>query len=180
MICMRNFLYNKSDIIVAVFIVVVAAIIIWFRVDAIMAYPSAGTPDADLGTSVSSGNSGELTGAAITSESAVGRGAAIGGPGAAITDDAVQPPTEIPAEETPLAEPPPPPPPATPVRFEVRAGEASSTIAQHLQSAGLVTSAQDFLNVANSAGKITALRAGVFEIPPGASVDEIVRILTGS
>jgi phage tail tape-measure protein len=180
MFCMRNFLYNKSDIFVAVLIVVVAAVIIWFRVDAIMAYPSAGTPDTELGSSVNTAGTENITASAITSGGAVASGTAIEGTAAAITNDTVQPTEEIPPVEAPLAEPPPPPPPATPVRFEVRAGEASSTIAQNLQSAGLVASAQDFINVAQSAGKITALRAGVFEIPPGASVDEIVRILTGS
>jgi len=35
----KNFLYNKNDIIVALIILVIAAAIIYFRINAIMDYP---------------------------------------------------------------------------------------------------------------------------------------------
>jgi hypothetical protein len=164
---MRNFLYNKSDILIAVIIIVVAAIIIWTRVDAIMG------PDKTDGepSNVSSGE--ELpppdtgpTDGAITEEPPVGDEAA----------GAEQPPAEgdgteaPPEDEGSLDE--------EPVEFTVEVGSAASRVADDLESMGLVESADVFLAELTAQNAETKLKAGTFEIAPGTSVADIVKKLT--
>jgi cell division protein YceG involved in septum cleavage len=158
-------MYSKSDIVVAVVIIVIAALIIWFRVDAIMEYPSSGSPGSQIASKTSELSDPDAVASPVTD-------GAVDEPSeeAAASEAAVEPPPEPPVEETP--------PPPTETTFEVKSGEATSTIANNLANANLVPSASDFLNAVKSAGAETRLKAGTFKIPGGSSVDQIVQILT--
>ncbi|MDR2162691.1 MAG: endolytic transglycosylase MltG [Clostridiales Family XIII bacterium] len=174
---MRNFLYNKSDILIALIIIAVAAIIIWTRVDAIM---SAGD--------------GEKGSPAATSEESSNT------PPAPDTNETQQPITESeapPDEATPPADdesspdgegevtadegnPPEDEAPADedPVEFTVEVGSAASTVAEDLEASGLVESAGAFLDELKAQGAEKKLKAGTFKIKPGTSMADIVKKLT--
>ncbi|MDR0851422.1 MAG: hypothetical protein LBN36_02890 [Clostridiales Family XIII bacterium] len=167
-------MYSKSDIIVAIVIILIAALIIWFRVDAIMVYPSSDTsgtiiaqdPGADDG-------SGSAAGIPVVT------GGGIGTPSGDAPVDTVtpEPITEPPAPPVDTT-PPPTPPPTETTQFVVNSGEATSTIASNLAAAGLVSSSTDFLNAVKAVGAETRLKAGTFQIPAGSNIDQIIQILT--
>ena len=57
-------------------------------------------------------------------------------------------------------------------------GNVSSTVAGYLYKAGLVDSASDFDNYIQNVKKDRIIMCGTFEIPVGASYDEIINIIT--
>ncbi|MDR2610889.1 MAG: hypothetical protein LBC58_05480 [Clostridiales Family XIII bacterium] len=158
---MRNFLYNKSDILVALVIVVVAIIIIWSRIDAIMGSDSAADKKPAKTT--------EQEGAADTGEDA------------SADDNTVQPPdanTEQPSDtETPPADTTQTPAAGEVVKFSVKSGMSSGEIASALKDAGLVASVEEFNTAMHAQSAETKLRAGTFDIPAGSTPDQIVSIL---
>lgn len=85
-----------------------------------------------------------------------------------------QPPTTAP-EPAPTPEPPPAP---AVVSFVVEEGSSSQEIAAHLKQLGLIQDEQAFLNQVTASGKETALKAGSFELPQGASLDVVIQKLT--
>jgi cytoskeletal protein RodZ len=166
---MKNFLYNKSDIFVALVIIAVAALIIWTRVDAIMDFPG--------GNAEASAQTGEVdipdTDGAIQDATSAG----------AVDETTAQPAPDTdadtdtnPATSTDAAEQPAQP--AEPVQFVVQVGQATSTIADNLVAAGLISSKAEFLSTVSSMGVESKLKAGTFNIQPGTSVTDIINILT--
>jgi hypothetical protein len=170
---MRNFLYNKSDIIVALSIIVVAGLIIWSRVDAIMAYPSGvdtellpnnQTGQQEDDTQTPSDNEGAGTDNGDSSDQNTGAQGTSG------TDTAVENGTgngDTPSTAT------------EPVQFTITLGQTTSVIAENLFNAGLVSSEEAFLSEVTAQGAEKRMRAGTFTIPAKATVQEIVRILAG-
>jgi hypothetical protein len=158
---MRNFLYNKSDILVAAVIVIVAIIIIWSRIDAIMS-----SEDAEAKTP------------AKTTTEAKG--------GEDTDDNTVQPPDNS-AEQTPTTDTPQQTEPSqtatqTPavgdtVKFKVKSGMASGEIANALKEAGLIASIEEFNAAMSAKNAEKKLRAGTYNIPVGSTPDQIVTIL---
>jgi hypothetical protein len=158
---MRNFLYNKSDILIAVIIIVVAAVIIWTRVDAIMG------PDKESGETPNV--AAEETPAPDTTptEGAVGEQ-----PVDSQTPESEGTPEEgTPDDEEAITD-------EEPIEFVVEVGSAASTVADDLESMDLVESADVFLTELTAQNAETKLKAGVFEITPGTSVSDIVKKLT--
>ncbi|MDR0357759.1 MAG: hypothetical protein LBH63_05280 [Clostridiales Family XIII bacterium] len=160
---MRNFLYSKSDIFVAIAIIAVAGLIIWSRVDAIMEFPGG---DEATGTKIT--DSEETTPAQIEESETPS------------TDDSssTQPPenTEGVTGENSEEQPPEQP---TSAKFVVEIGQATSEIASNLSEEGLIKSTDEFLSAVNEMNAESKLKAGGFDIPTGASVTDIVNILTG-
>ncbi|MDR1028521.1 MAG: endolytic transglycosylase MltG [Clostridiales Family XIII bacterium] len=152
---MKNFLYNKSDLFVALAIIVIAAFIIWTRINAIMDFPSNENPDA------------ETNNAAVAGEDAVD-------PDAATDPNAT---TESPADAGNASNDPPAQQPAA-VQFVVEPGQATSTIADNLLAANLIPTKEEFLSAVRSMGVESRLKAGTFNIPTGMSVPDIINILT--
>lgn len=162
---MRNFLYNKSDILIAIVIIAVAAIIIWTRVDAIMGTPDEGGKDLPT----------------VSEETST--------PGAADVSNGVEaPPVVDPnepdqeegastegedtdAEEDAVAD-------GETVEFTVEVGSAASTVANDLEAQGLVDSADAFIKELEAQNAVTKLKAGTFKIKSGASIADIVKKLT--
>jgi cell division protein YceG involved in septum cleavage len=165
---MRNFLYNKSDILVAVIIIVVAAIIIWTRVNAIMDTPkeAGDKPANNTEQNVADQSGGTTTPAAVTSPPATET--TDGG----VTEGNPPPPDSEPSgDEDGAAE-------GETVQFTVDVGSAASTVADNLASKGLVDSADAFLNELKAQNAETKLKAGNFKIKSGTSVADIVKKLT--
>ncbi|MDR1068507.1 MAG: endolytic transglycosylase MltG [Clostridiales Family XIII bacterium] len=163
---MRNFLYNKSDVLVAAVIVIVAIIIIWSRIDAIM---KSDNPSATKQP------------AKTTTEQA--------GTDAAADDDTVQPPAgdagagsqgTTAADQTSTGEGMAPLADGTEVTLTVQSGMSSDQIAVALKDAGLIASSDEFNTAVTAKGAEKKLRAGSFKIPAGSSVDAIIDILTKS
>jgi septal ring-binding cell division protein DamX len=161
---MRNFLYNKSDILAAAVIIIVAIIIIWSRIDAIL--------DSDNVASTK-------TPAKTTQET--GEDAAVD-PNLPADDNTVQPSgddaTVNPDEGTATEEPTNTPAAGEVVTFKVKSGMASGQIATALKEAGLIASTEEFNKAINDKNVATKLKAGTFKIPAGSSIDQIVEILT--
>jgi len=161
---MRNFLYNKSDILIAIVIIAVAAVIIWTRVDAIMGTPDEKSKDTPTVTSettptppaVTDGSNGGEAPEVLPTPDEEEDGTTTD---SGVTDDPVTGDEE-------------------PVEFTVDVGSAASTVANDLEAAGLVESADAFINELEKQNAVTKLKAGTFKIPVGASVSEIVKKLT--
>jgi hypothetical protein len=63
------------------------------------------------------------------------------------------------------------------VKIEIKAGEFSDTVSQKLFQAGLISDAAAFNKYLTQKGADQNLRVGVYEIPAGATQDEILDIL---
>ncbi|MDR1292886.1 MAG: hypothetical protein LBJ91_05810 [Clostridiales Family XIII bacterium] len=169
---MRNFLYNKSDILIAIIIIAAAAIIIWSRVDAIM-----GSDEGDDGASPAVAAGEELPAPDVeTSEGAVvetppPEGGEVAGETPVDGGEALDPDGEATDGEAPVED-------GESIEFTVEVGSAASTVADDLASSGLVESSEAFLNELTAQNAETKLKAGTFEIVPGTSVADIVKKLT--
>jgi len=180
---MRDFFYNKGDVLIAVLIIIVAAVIIYFRVGIVM--------DTEPGERLKSLFSPILT--MITGEKT--------------PDDATEEEPEVPAitepvtpdatepsegsgttqDQTPAAEEPPatteepaePPPAAADISITIVAGDVASTIADKLLAAGAISDKQAFLAEVDAQNAASRLKQGTFTIPAGSSVSDIVKILVG-
>lgn len=63
------------------------------------------------------------------------------------------------------------------VKIEIKTGEYSDVISRKLFEAGLIEDAEAFNSYLTKKGADDSLRVGVFEIPKGATEDEIIQIL---
>jgi hypothetical protein len=162
---MRNFLYNKSDILIAIIIIAAAAIIIWTRVDAIMGSdeessdPAQNVAAEDLPAPDTETSEGAVDASAEGGETPLPDGETVNPDGSA-TDG------EAPVEG------------GEPIEFTVEVGSAASTVADDLESSGLIEASDAFLSELTAQNAETKLKAGTFEIVPGTSVSDIVKTLT--
>lgn len=166
---MRNFLYNKSDLIVALFIIVIAGLIIWSRVDAIMAYPSGVDTELLLNNQTNQqGDDAQTLPDGEASGTDAGSDQNAGEQNESETDSGDGAGSENTAGTT-----------TAPVQFTITLGQTTAVIAENLFNAGLVSSQEVFLDEVTAQGAEKRLRAGTFTIPAQATVQEIVRILAG-
>lgn len=63
------------------------------------------------------------------------------------------------------------------VQIEIKAGDVSATVSQTLLKAGLISDAEAFNDYLTRKGVDQNLRVGVYQIPVGATQDEIIEIL---
>jgi hypothetical protein len=165
---MRNFFYNKSDILIAIIIIAVAAVIIWSRVNAIMDSGDDGKESQVVNAGDQVVPDVESTGGAVTDEQPTGEEQTSEGEqtteeGEGTTEDETS--DDEPADDKP-------------VKFTVEIGSSASVVADDLEAAGLVESADAFLKELKSQNAETKLKAGTFKIKPGTAVTEIVKKLT--
>lgn len=157
----KDFIYDKNDLLVALAIVAVAAFIIMIRVDIIMAYPLTVSLDdkpADH-IPVVSPNMPDNTNSDSTP----------------VSEDPDEPQEgDIP----PTVEQPPAESNVGKVSIYIEYGSTGSQIAQLLIDAGLIDTKETFYNAVTNAGADTKLQAGNFKIPSNATPAEIVRIIT--
>lgn len=64
------------------------------------------------------------------------------------------------------------------VSLTIDDSDTSSTVAEKLQQAGLVSSADEFESYVDESGKATAIRSGTFQIPTGSTNEQILNIIT--
>ncbi len=194
----KDFIYDKNDLLVALMIVALATFIIVLRVDVIMAYPSSSgtvtdssntenkpplSEEISMGGSHSDGNDDETDGNQEGNET---EGELIGeenspekeSPG---QDDAEQAGQNHEENDQPKPELPKPENPAEGeglVSIYIKSGSTGSDIAKLLINAGLIKSREEFYDAVRAAGADTRLQAGNFKIPANASPEEIVKIIT--
>ena len=144
---LKDIFYDKHDILVAVVILIIAALVILWRVDAIMAYPQ---------TLVASAAGNEDIGADNTPSGTDTTGSAVSDPngtsGSAIDN------IEICA-------------------IYVNYGESLDVVAQNCVAAGLVGSTDEFMTAVNSMGAGGAIQAGQHHIPSNVTPEELVQYL---
>jgi len=179
---MRDFFYNKGDVLIAVLIIIVAAVIIYFRVGVVM--------DSEPGEKLKSLFAPLIT--AITGEKSPDEEPAAEEPVASepVTPEATEPSagTDTAQEQTPVVEEPPvqeeppaepPPAAAADIKITIAAGDIASTIADKLLAAGAITDKQAFLAEVDAQNAASKLKQGTFTIPAGSSAKDIVSILVG-
>jgi hypothetical protein len=169
---MRDFIYGKSDVLVALLIVAIAGTVIFTRVNAIMEYPSRVAAETEA-QAAEDADDAEAEGLADiegqTDASTTDAG------GEALVDSSASAGQNQQSDQN--AQSSTPATTGNPVSFAVASGEATSVIADNLVKAGLVSSRQVFLDAVTAKGAETRLRAGTFNIPPGSTPDQIVDIL---
>ena len=171
---MRDFFYNKGDVMIATIIILVAAFVIYVRVGIIMDYPSdegflpmpvfGNTEEDSAASTASTGGDNGTQGAGGSAEE----------PGAGQGSQPGQ--TQEPEPEQPTTEPEDPAVP-TSVQITVNTGDSASTIADKLLAAGAITDKEAFLADVMAQGADVRLRTGTFTIPAGSSHLEIIAIL---
>ena len=182
---MRDFFYNKGDILIAILIILVAAFIIYVRVGIIMDYSESGESGGSLLPKPPSVDEiiDYVTGSDAAGE-AVQEGEGAAEPPADTNDTPQQenqppaPPEENPQPEQPPEETPPAQQ-AGSVQIVVNAGDAASVIADKLLAAGAISDKQAFLSDVMAQKADSRLKMGTFTIPAGASHADIIAILTG-
>lgn len=163
---MRNILYNKSDILIAVIIIVFAAIIIWSRVDAIMNTPGdnsaagATTPGAVAANDVLEPDTPNQSAENGTTPPAVESDTNVG-------ESVAPPPQEEQATTSTKA-----------VKVTVANGSVWEIVAEDLEAKGLIESYDAFMSEMRAQGKEQKLKAGTFKIKPGTSLSAIVKKLS--
>ena len=184
---MRDFFYNKGDVLIAILIILVAAFVIYLRVGVIMDYSATGEKGGSLLPMP------PAFGAESDSDSAVSglpdeewpdgedpgqTGEAEPAPEPAPDPEPVMPTEEDPEE--PVQEPVPEPPAPAPqeAQITVNAGDTGNAIAEKLAAAGLITDKQGWISDLMAAGADTKVKQGTFTIPVGASHADIIAILT--
>ncbi|NLY71864.1 MAG: endolytic transglycosylase MltG [Clostridiales bacterium] len=163
---LKDIIYDKNDIFVALIIVIIAGLIIHNRIEVIMAYPS------------------ELVAEASSSQ------------GKVVSEQEWQPVIEEPSEEeetsdeeepvneeeeTPESEEqvkPSDEPQVTEVTVKIEYGATGNQIAQILIDKGLISSFSEFYTAVEAANADTKLQAGTFKIPSNATPEEIISIIT--
>jgi hypothetical protein len=177
---MRNFLYNKSDLFVALVIIVIAVFIIYMRVDAIMGGAAGkelnGTENRPLPIEPASPGAAETTAAAEGHSDTDGIE-----PDAAVTPDGVDSAEANPPADPATSDTPAEPADASdnePVLFTIEIGTTTGTVAKNLAAAGLVKSSKSFLKEVKKQNAEMKMKAGTFKIKPGTSVSKIVKILS--
>jgi hypothetical protein len=161
---MRNFLYNKSDILAAAIIIIVAIIIIWSRIDAIL-------NSDNVAAAKNPAQTGQEDTTLATDDVVV-----------PADDNTVQPPdnnANANANENPPADEQTKALAAGEiVKFKVKSGMSSGDIATALKKAGLIASTDEFNKAVKKKKVEDRLQIGTFSIPAGSSIDKIIDMLT--
>lgn len=146
----KDFFYDKNDILVAVIILAIAALVVTWRVDVIMEYPSmiiaqAGEHENEDGPVI--GLPPETTDSAITS------------------GDAIDNPIDSGSDEVDIC------------AVYVNYGEALEVVGANCVTAGLVGSVDEFMNLVNARGAASSIQAGQHYIPSNVTPDELIDYL---
>lgn len=183
----KDFIYDKNDLLIAFIIVAIAAFVIMSRVEVIMAYPTS--LEAELYAAEDNVSNDDLPKTQVTSSN--------GEDGPADTDpdqdtDSEGLPSESGddpeggADDQPEQGSIPDSQPNNPstdanvgfISIYIEYGATGSQIAQLLVDSGLISSREVFYDAVTAAGADTKLQAGNFKIPSNATPADIIRIIT--
>ena len=168
---LKDIIYDKNDIVIALFIVVIAGLLIYNRIDVIMDYPSVLAAEA-----VAESSEGEESSLdpSIENENEIETGTEIDTETETETDTTIEEPT-LP---DPVAGQTTGQPTVDQVSVYIEYGSTGSQIAQILVDSGLITSKDQFYDAVAAAGADTKLQAGSFKIPSDATPAKIISIIT--
>jgi hypothetical protein len=167
----KDFIYDKNDLLIALLIVAVAAYIILAKIDVIMAYPQ---------TLIAEGSAGSGNIMVTPPDTSVKPPKTLEGDGRETEADPGQ--TEVPPDtgddNPPTSSQTTGEPTISQVSIYIEYGATGSEIAQLLIDSGLIDSKQVFYDAVTAAGADTRLQAGNFKIPSNANPAEIIKIIT--
>ncbi|PKM84857.1 MAG: hypothetical protein CVU86_05080 [Firmicutes bacterium HGW-Firmicutes-11] len=170
---LKDLIYNKNDVLIALVIVLVAGFVIFDRIGVIMDYPSMLTAQA-------AEQNGEVVpetpgndGVDLDPETPVSDDPGSEDPVTDGEEPAVDPPAPDPDPEQTTGEPA-----VQQVSVYIEYGVNGSQIAQLLVDAGLLENTDAFYTALSAAGADTKLQAGSFKIPSNATPAEIIQIIT--
>ena len=155
----KNFIYNISDILVALLIIAAAVLIIGWRVNTIMDYPDK---IAAVQTETKEDNAPKQTDTGSASETS---------PAEEQTKDDAQISGGADTETASAGKN------SAPVTINVMQNDTVSDIAQSLVSAGVISDPQLFIVAVEAAGAATQLKYGTYDIPAKATMDQIIQIM---
>lgn len=145
----KDFIYDKSDIVVALVIISIAGVIIFTRIDAILSYPEIYAAKAN-----------SATGSAVVVDYVD------------TTPEAInESPTENP-EETLTEEP------VEMYAVYINYGESLQVIADKFVAVGLFATSEDFFAAVEAASAGTQIKTGNFIIPSNATPEEVIELIT--
>ncbi len=160
----KDILYDKNDILVALIIVAIAALVILFRVNAIMDYPhllvAQAKEKAAQASAEAQENSGEVTGTSEYEMPNIADGA-----GEADDTDSEKGGQKA-AKDT-----------AEQYSVYINYGETLYTVGEKFAGIGLFDSAEDFVRMVEKKGVATKIQAGNFIIPANATEEEVIECL---
>ena len=151
---LKDLIYDKSDIIVALVIITIAGLIVFSRIDAILSYPD--TFAAAKPTTTETAITVEEP---QTTEGTITKGTVTEG---AVTEGAV---TET-EEQTEL------------LAVYINYGESLQTIANKFVAINLFSTSEEFLSAVETANAATEIKSGNFIIPSDATAEEVIAIIT--
>jgi hypothetical protein len=160
---LKDILYDKNDILIALIILIIAGLLINNRINVIMDYPStlvaeAGMEVPDKNTINPPENNNDVIDEDTDKETPADQAEA---PDKHNGDDEANEESEV-----------------SQVTINIEYGSTGSQIAQLLIDSGLISSKQEFFDAVTAAAADTKLQAGNFIIPSDASPAEIIAIIT--
>ena len=182
---LKDIIYDKNDILIALIIVIIAGMVIYGRINVIMEYPAtlaaeaaanaalAEDPDDDPVYTGDLENPDDAAENPDTEEPADDPGN-VSNEGGGSDEEGGSGEEQPPAGNENQVEPTAP----SLITITIESGALGSRIAQILIDAGLIDSSSEFYNAVEAAGADTKLQAGTFRIPSNATPAEIVDIIT--
>jgi len=147
----KDFFYDKNDILIVLIIVAAAAFIIYTRIDVIMEYPEKAAQ------------------AAIASESPLVEQES-STPAETTGDDKEEDKDKKTEDDESIGS-------NTTISITIDDSDTSISVSERLAEAGLVSSAEKFESYITNNDKAGSIQSGTFEIPSGASDEEILNII---
>ena len=171
---MRDFFYSKSDLLVALIIILLAAFVIYTRVGVIMEYPTRAqgensaiyesettSPDEEAGTDA------DNQATVANEDNDVSSSSNNSNTDSTDSNDSNTNNTNQSNQNT-----------GRTVSFIVSSGDASGAIADNLVTLKLIANKQAFLNEVATQSAETKFKPGTFNIPMGSTHAQIIEILT--
>lgn len=153
----KDFFYNKNDIIIVLVILVAAAFIIYGRIGVIMDYPKV------LAEKTAESQQAENS----TEQSAVSSSASSEGQASQNSTKNTRSSSESGSTKSDSGY----------ISLVINDSDTSSSVAEKLYKAGVVDSADDFEKYIKKKGKSKSIKSGKFKIPSKASDKEILNII---
>lgn len=200
---LKDFFYDKNDLVVALVIIVAAALLIAWRVDYIMEYPRLMADHILQENPSDNTDDGQSDGAADGNGTGGSETDPLGSDDANGSDSNDSGQNDAGGSQTPQVAAVPPatnsnntgntashaPKPSTnsnmnsdssggTLTVTIPSGSSGEKIAQLLVDAGAVSSKKEFTAALTAAKADTKLKAGTFKIPAGSSMDEVIAIIT--
>ncbi len=163
---LKDIIYDKNDLLVALFIILIASAIMFNRIDAILSYPSAVAASNATVNKGSAVNTGVTSKPASTSEGALVNANSKDGNTSMSNPSSGAISGDSPAQNV--------------VNYSiyVEPGASASKIADLVLSVKLIQTKEEFLQAVDNSGLSGKLKSGTFIIPSNANLDTVIQILT--